>query len=131
MCDRGVDIKRLPCDTLLLLRRQILQCAHIVKTVNELDQYDAHILCHGDQYLSMVDCLVFFFIREFQIGDLGDRFNDLIDLFAEFLDEIFFGDIAVFDHIVKKSCTDGMRIGPELGKFVCDIQTMNKIRLTG
>ena len=71
-----------------------------MESVDQFYQDDTHILGHGDQDLAVIGSLIFFFIREFKIGDLGHRFNDLIDLFTEFLDEFFLGDITILHDVM-------------------------------
>ena len=131
MSDRCIDIKGLAGDPLLLLRRQVLQCTHIVQTVDQFDQNDTDVLCHGDQDLAVVDRLILFLVGKFQIGDLGDRFNHLVDLLTKFFDEFFFGDVAVFDDVMQKTGRDRIWIGLEFCQLIGHVETMHKIRLAG
>ena len=55
--DGGINFHGLPGLFLLLLRLPVLTCPHVVKTVRQLDNNNADVLCHGQKHLAQVVCL--------------------------------------------------------------------------
>ena len=106
MRDRRVDLERLARDRLLLVRRQARQRAHVVQAVGELDDDDADVLGHRHEHLAQVlDLRVFLRL----VGDarqLGDAVDELRDLGAEFLGDLFARDDRVLDHVVEEGGGD-------------------------
>ena len=80
---RSVDVQRLLCDGLLPLHAKVLQGAHVVQAVGQLDEHDAHIAHHRQQHLAHVFGLAVFAVRELDLVDLGDAFDDVRHLLAE------------------------------------------------
>mmetsp|Transcript_12066 Transcript_12066/g.44775 ORF Transcript_12066/g.44775 Transcript_12066/m.44775 type:complete len:211 (+) Transcript_12066:726-1358(+) len=64
---RCEDVQRLAADSLLLLRRHVLQGAHVVQPVCELHDDDAEILCHGDEHLPEVLRLLLLLLPPLQL----------------------------------------------------------------
>ncbi len=52
--DRRVDVARLLRDLDATLLRQVMQRAHVVETIGELDQDDADVVDHREQHLAEV-----------------------------------------------------------------------------
>ena len=63
MCDGSVDIERFAGDLLLALGIEMLERAHVVQAVGELDEDDADVVDHGEHHLAQVFGLGFFFAR--------------------------------------------------------------------
>ena len=83
MGDRRVDLQRFRRDLLLLLRRHVLQRAHVMQPVDQFDHDDADIVGHRDKDLTMICRLIFLLVLKFQITDLGDPFHQHRDFLIE------------------------------------------------
>ena len=114
--DGRVDVQRLARDLLLPLRREKLQGAHVVQAVGQLDQDDADVVHHGQHHLAHVFGLRFFGRGEIDLADLGDAFDDVGDLLAEFGLDLVDGDGGVFDRVVQQAGGDGRGVEPHLGQ---------------
>ena len=77
-----VDEQCFRSDLHLFVRRHALQCAHIVQTVGQLDEYHAHILPKGQDHFAEILCLLGRVGIEY-IGDLGETVHDPCDLFSK------------------------------------------------
>ncbi len=86
--ERSVDVERLAGDALLLFGLQVLERAHVVQAVGELDDDDADVGDHGQQHLADVFGLVVFAVGELDLVELGDAFDDVGDLLAEALGDL-------------------------------------------
>ena len=67
----------------LAFRLQVLQRAHVVQAVGQLDEDHAHVRHHGQQHLADVLGLAVFAVGELDLVDLGDAFDDVRHLLAE------------------------------------------------
>jgi len=127
----GVDLKGLAGDFLLALRGQMLQGAHVVEAVGKLDEHHPDVIHHGQHHLAQVLGLLLFARREIDGADLGDAFDDVRYLLAEFLADIDDGDRCVFYRVMQQPGGDGDRVHFHLGQNQRHFQGMNQIRLTG
>ena len=83
MSQRRVDVLGLAGDGLLAVGLQVLEGAHVVQTVGQLDQHHAHIGDHGQQHLAHVFCLAVFAVGKLDFVDLGDALDDVGHLVAK------------------------------------------------
>ena len=67
-----------------LVGRHVLERAHVVQAVGELDQQDADILGHGEQQLAQIFGLGGFLGDQVEARDLGQPVDQRGDLVAEF-----------------------------------------------
>ena len=81
--ERRVNIEGFPRDGLLAFRLQMLQRAHIVETIGQLDEHDSYIRDHGQQHFTDVFRLTIFAVGELDFVDFGDTIDDMSDLFAK------------------------------------------------
>ena len=79
-------------DFLLPLGLEMLQRAHVVQAVGQLDEDDADVVHHGQHHLAQVFGLLLFARGEIDLADFGDAFDDVRDLLAEFLADVNNGD---------------------------------------
>ena len=66
MRDRRVDVHRLLRDAATLFRDEIFKRSHVVKTIGELHQHDAHVINHRQKHLPHIFSLLLF------SGDVAD-----------------------------------------------------------
>ena len=128
---RRVNVQRLAGDGLAALRLQMLQGAHIVQPVGQLDQHHAHVGDHGQQHLAHVLRLPVLAIGEFNLVDVGDAFDDARHLVAKAGCNLFIGGGRVFDRIVQEAGGDGGRVHAHIRQDLGHLQRMDDIRLTG
>ena len=118
-------------DCLLALGLEVLEGAHVVQAVSELDEDDAHVRDHGEQHLADVLRLAVFAVGELDLVDLGDALDDVGDLFAECCRDFFAGDGGVFDGVVEQTGGDGSGVKLHLGEDFGDLERMDDVGLAG
>ena len=79
-----IDVQSLAGDGFLAVGLQVLERAHVVQPVGQLDEHHAHIRYHGQQHLAHVFCLAVFAIGELDFVDFGDALDDVGHLVAKF-----------------------------------------------
>ena len=129
--DGRVDFQSLFGDLMLAVGLQMLEGAHVVQAVGELDEDDADVVDHGEHHLAQVLGLLLLAGGEVDLADLGDAFDDMSDLLAEFLANVDDGDGGVLDRIVEKSGGDGDRVHFHFGENQSNFERMNQVRLAG
>ena len=129
MRERGVYVERLARDLLPLLRRQMLESAHIVEAVGEFDDDDADVGDHGKEHLADVLGLVVLAVGEFDLVQLGNALDDVRDLLAKELFDLRGGDVGIFDGVVEQAGRDGGGVHLELGQHQRDFQGMHGVRI--
>ena len=70
--ERRVDVERLLTDLARAVPGEVVQGAHVVEAVGELDHEHAQVAGHGDEHLAEVLRLPFLARRERELADLGD-----------------------------------------------------------
>jgi hypothetical protein len=124
-----VDVARLAGDALALgLALDEVQGPHVVQTVGQLDQQDADVLGDGQDELAQVLGLTRMFGLQLQLRQLGDALDQLGDLFAKQLADLFLGDRSVLDHVVQQGRDDGGGVQPVLGQ---DAGHLNRVGVVG
>ena len=81
--DGRVDFLGLARDLDLPLGREVLQRAHVVQPVGQLDHDHADVVHHGQHHLADALGLRLFARGEIDFADLGDALDDVRDLLAE------------------------------------------------
>ena len=128
---RRVDVLRLAGNRLLPIRLQVLQGAHVVQPVGQLDEHHAHIGHHGQQHLAHVFGLAVFAVGKLDFVDLGDALDDVGHLVAKLLGNLFVGGRRVFDRVVQQAGGNGGRVHLHLRQHLGNFKRMNDIRLAG
>ncbi len=108
---------------------EVLERAHVVQAVGELDEDDADVVDHGQHHLAQVFGLLLFAGGEIDLADLGDALDDVRDLLAEFLADFDDGDRGVFDGIVQQAGGDGDRIHLHVGQNVARLRADGRGRV--
>ena len=102
-----------------------------MQPVGQLDENDAHIADHGEQHLADVFGLAIFAVRELDLVDLGDAFDDVGDLVAEVCGDVGGGDGGVFDSVVEQAGSDGGGVELHLRQDERDLKRMQDVGLAG
>ena len=103
MGQRRVDVQRLARNRLLPVGLQVLQRAHVVQAVGQLDEHHAHVGHHGQQHLAHVLGLAVFAVGELDLVDLGDALDDVGHLVAEIGLDLLAGGRGVLNGVVQQS----------------------------
>jgi hypothetical protein len=109
----------------------VLERAHVVQPVGELDDDDAKVGDHGEKHLANVFSLVVFAVGELDLVELGDAFDDVRDLLAEALGDLCGGNVGVFDGIVQQAGRDGRGIHLQFGQHLRYFKRMADVSLAG
>ena len=105
----------------------MLKGAHVVQPVGQLDEHHAHIGDHGQQHFAHVFRLPVFAIGELNFVDFGYALDDVRDLIAEKLGDLFAGGGRVFDGVVQQRGGDGRRVELHLGQHLGHLQRMDDV----
>ncbi len=127
--ERRVDVEGLLGDPALLLGAKVVEGAHVVEAVGQLDQDDPDVPGHGHQHLAEVLGLPLLPAREGQLADLGDAVDELGDIVAEPLDQDGLGGGRVLQHVVEEPRGDRRRVHPELDQEPGDGQGVDVVGL--
>ena len=115
MRERRVDLERLLRLLHLLLLAQVLDRAHVVEPVGELDQDHAHVLRHRDDHLAVVLGLGLLAALELDPRQLRHALDELRDLVAELGAHFLDVGVGVLDHVVEQRGGDRLLVEVELG----------------
>jgi len=108
----------------LLLLGEIVERAHVVQPVRELDQDDADILRDREEQLSVVLDLPLLARLERDVADLRDAIDDPRDLLSELFRDVGHGDGRILHDIVDETAGDGARIETQLGQDLRDFDAV-------
>ncbi len=128
---RGVDLERLLGHAPPALRLHVLERAHVVQAVRQLDQQHADVARDGDQQLAEVLRLLGFLGDEVEPLDLGEALDQRADLLAELLVDLGARDVGVLDHVMQQGGGDGGVVELELGQDGRDLEGMGEERIAG
>ncbi len=131
MGEGRVDIHGFAGDGLLALGLQVLEGAHVVEAVGQLDEHDAHVGHHGQQHLAHVFGLAVFAVGELDLVDLGDALDDVRHLVAESGVDFLAGGGRVFDRIVEQAGGDGRGVELHLGQDFRHFEGVDDVGLAG
>ena len=129
--DGRVDFLRLAGDLDLPLGREVLEGAHVVQPVGQLDHDHADVVDHGQHHLADALGLGLFAGGELDLADLGDALDDVRDLLAEFVADVVDRDRSVFDGVVQQAGGDCRGVQLHVGQHRGNFKGMNEIRLAG
>ena len=129
--ERRVDLERLLRLLHLLLLAEVLDRAHVVEPVGELDQDHAHVLRHRHDHLAVVLRLRLLAALEADPGQLGDALDELRDVRPERGSQLVEVGLGVLDHVVQQRRGDRLLVEVELGADQGDAERMVDERLAG
>src|SRR5579864_704023 len=122
--ERRVDLERLLRLHDLLLLAQVLDRAHVVQPVRELDQDHADVLGHRDDHLAVVLGLRLLTALELDPRQLRNAFDEPRDLFAELGADILDRHLRVLDDVVQERGGKRLLVEPELRADPCGADGM-------
>ena len=127
--DRRVNLQRLRRNARPLFARHVIERAHVVRAIGQLDQDDPHVARHGQQHLAERLGLALFAGVELQLVELGQAIDQFGDGRAEALDQLGLGDAAVLDRVVQQRCHQRLRVELPFGALRCHGDRMGDVGL--
>ena len=131
MRERRVDLERLLRLAHLGLLALVLDRAHVVEPVGELDQDHAHVLRHRHDHLAVVLGVGLLARLEARPGQLGDALDELRDLVAELGAHVVRLGVRVLDDVVQQRGGERWVVEMELGADLRDRPGVVHERLAG
>ncbi len=125
--ERRIDVDRLLRDALARIGLHVLQRAHVVQPVGELDEQHADVAGDGDEELAEVLGLLRLLGDEVEAADLGQPVDELADLGPEQLIDLRAGNRRVLDDIVQKRRDDGGVVELQIGEDGGDFEGMGEV----
>ena len=98
-----------------------------METVGEFDQNNAQVGNHREDHLAEGFGLLLFLGDVRVPRDLRDSVNQLRDILAEELVELFLGGQRVFENVMKQPDGDGCLVEPHVGQDVGHVERMDEI----
>ena len=129
MSERSVDVEGLAGDGFAAVGLKVLEGAHVVQAVGQLDEHYAHVRDHGQQHLADVLGLAVFAVGELDLVDLGDALDDVRHLVAEVGVDLLAGGGGVLDGIVQEAGGNGRRVQLHFRQNFGHFKGMNDVRL--
>ena len=126
--ERRIDLERLLGDALAALGLHVLERAHVVQAVGELDEQHADVARDGDQQLAEVLRLLGLLGDEVEPLDLGQAVDEGADLRAEHLVDLGARDVGVLDDVVQQRRRDGGVVELQLGEDRRDFERDGRSR---
>ena len=131
MGDRRVDVARLLRDADPPVFRQVMQRAHVVQAIGELDEDDADVVDHRQQHLAEALRLALLARGELQPRELRHALDDVRHLLAEQLPHPLDGVRRVLDDVVQQPGGDGDHVQPHVGQQVGHLERVHQVGLPG
>ena len=125
--ERRIDVERLLRDQLALFLGKVVQRAHVVRAVGELNEDHAKVFGHGHNHLAEVLRLLFLGGAERDPRNLGHAVHELGHGFAKLLADLLEGGVGIFHGIVQDSGDDGVEIKVKLGEDGGDRNRMHDV----
>ena len=127
--ERRIDVERFLGDAGAALRRHMLQRAHIVQPVGELDQQHAHVIGDGEQKLAQVLGLLGLARDQIELLQLGQALHQMADVGAEYLVDLGAGGGCVLDGVVQQRRRNCGVVELEVGQDGRDLERVGKVRV--
>ena len=131
MGEGGVDFQSLARDALLRIGIDVLQRAHIVQAIDELDEDDPNIVDHGEQHLAIGLGLACFAALEGEAVDFGDAVNQSGNRLSELLAHLVKSGGGIFQDVVQQTGCDGGVVHAQLGEQTGDLDAVLQERMAG
>ena len=129
--ERRIDVERFLGDAPAPLRRHVVERAHVVQPVGELDQQHAHVVGDGQQELAQVLGLLGLARDQVELLQLGQALDQMADVGAEDLVDLRARGRRVLDRVVQQRRRDRGVVELEVGQDGRDFERMGEIRIAG
>src|SRR5215207_8524305 len=129
--DGREDVERLLRDAAALLRLEVLERAHVVEPVGQLDEDDAHVVHHREEHLADVLGLLLLARLVADVGEFREAVHEVRDLLAEGVADDLGVDERVLDHVVQEPRGDRDLVEAHVGEDVGDFQGVHEVGLAG
>ncbi len=127
-----VDLYRLACDALLFIGRQVLESAHVVEPIRELDDDDPDILGHGHEHLANVlGLLLLHRPGATELRQLGDAIHQARHVATEALLDLGDGEVRILGNIVQECRRQGLGVHLKRCQVVAHGDRVRDVRLAG
>jgi len=107
----------------------MVERAHVVQAVGELDQNDPDVTRHRDDHLAEILRLLFLTALEGDLRDLGHPIHELRDFGAEICLHFRERRAGVLDHVVQQAGDYRRHVEFELCDYQRDVQRMDYVGL--
>ena len=129
--DGRINLQSFSSDALLLGRIEVLNGAHVMQAIGQLDDHHAHVVDHRQHHFADVFGLAGFGSQHVKAANFGDTFDQPGSLLAEAFLDASDGKLSVFDDVMKKRGSKGGGIHAHVGKDVSDFQQTSEIWIAG
>ena len=129
--ERRIDFKRLFGGAAASLRRHVLERAHIVQPVGELDQKHAHVIGDRQQQFAEIFRLLGLFGDEVEFFELGQPLDQPADVVTEQAVDFGTRGLGILNGVVQEGRRDGRVVELEVGENGRDLDRMGEIRIAG
>ena len=129
MSNRRVNVHGFLRNAAALIGGQVLERAHVVKTICQLYQHDPHVVDHRQQHLAHVFGLLFLSGQLADVGNLGEPFNQVGDFVTKIITDCIGVGEGVFDHVMQQARRNRDGIQPHVGENICDFERVDQVRL--
>ena len=127
---RRIDVQRLARDPLALLGAgDVVQRAHVVQPVGQLDHQHPHVLGDGQDEAAQVLGLARVVALHLQAGELGHPLDQLRHLLAEAFGDVGAGGHRVLDHVVEHGGDDGGGVEAVVGENARHLDRVGEVRV--
>ena len=126
--ERGVNIHRLAGDAAaLVLRRDVMERAHVVQPVGELDQQHADVVAEREQEFAEVLGGPLVLRLGLDLAELGDAVDQPRDILAEQPLDLVGGRQRILDRVVEDGGGDGLVVELQVREDPRDLDRMAEI----
>ncbi len=127
--ERRIDFHRFFRDPPTLVLRHVVERAHVVQTVGQLDQKHADVIGNRKQKLAEVFCLLGLLGNQVQALDLCQAFDQLADFLAEQGVDLGPGRVGVLDRVMQQGNGNGGVVQAQVREDRGNFKRMGEIRV--
>ena len=126
--ERRVDVHRLAGDAQpLRLGLDVMEGAHVVQPVGQLDQQHADVARHGEEEFAQILGGALIFGLRLDLRQLGDAVDEPRDRRPEALLDLLGGRQRILDRVVEDRGGDRLVVELEVGQYAGDLDRMAEI----
>ncbi len=129
--ERRIDVHRLLGDPEPLSLGHVVERAHVVQAVGELDEQHAHVLGDRQQQLAQVFGLLGLARDEVELLELGQALDQPAHLGAEQLVDLGAGGGGILDRVVQQRDRDRGLVEMHVGQDRGDLERMREVGVAG